>query len=109
MQKLVLIVLLAFLISACQSQSLPAAPGAQADAQTQLPAPAIVDRNQVPRIELADAKQHFDAQTAYFVDARSLGEYEEQHIAGAYYVPSIGLEEHLSELPTDKLVITYCT
>lgn len=109
MRKLMLVVVLACLVSACQLQLLPAESGGAAGDQAPLPPMSIADRDHVPRIELADAKKHFDAQTAYFVDARSRGEYEDQHITGAYYLPIIGLQEHLSELPKDKLIITYCT
>ncbi|MEZ4664820.1 MAG: rhodanese-like domain-containing protein [Caldilineaceae bacterium] len=86
MQKLVLIVLLACLTSACQLQLLPQESGGPASTQAPLTPMTIIDRDHVPRIELADAKQHFDVGTAYFVDARSRSEYEEQHIAGAYYL-----------------------
>ena len=104
-----LIVLLACCAAACQLQLRPAESGAHVDAATPLPTMSIPDRNHVLRVTLAEAKVHFDAHTAYFVDARSRIDFEEQHIAGAYYLPIVGLQAHLSELPKDKLVIAYCT
>ncbi|MCB0088634.1 MAG: hypothetical protein KDE54_12025 [Caldilineaceae bacterium] len=109
MQKLMLVVLFACCAAACQLQLRPEESRAQTNAPIPLPTMAIADRNHVLRVTLTEAKAYFDAHTAYFVDARSRIDYEEQHIAGAYYLPIIGLQDHLSELPKDKLVIAYCT
>lgn len=103
MKKLLLIIFCTCIVSACQLQT------AQQEPQAQRSLMSIADPSQVPRVTLAEAKAHFDDESAYFVDSRGRIEYEEQHIAGAYYLPIVGLKEHLDELPKDKLVIAYCT
>lgn len=109
MKKLLLIVLWVCLTSGCQLPSVQEEAVGPAATQTQLPAMSIADRSEVPRVTLAEAKRHFDQGTAYFVDARTRTAYEGRHIAGAFYLPATGLQDHLHELPKDKLVIAYCT
>jgi rhodanese-related sulfurtransferase len=69
---------------------------------------------QIPFIELKEAKKLFDQGAAIFVDARSVGDYEEAHIKGARGLSLISLIEnpYLAEkiLPekTD-LYVVYCS
>jgi len=42
------------------------------------------------------------------LDVRPQEEYEAGHLPGALSVPISELEEHLEELPKDKIIITYC-
>lgn len=109
MNKLVLIVLFALFASACQRPFARQASVEPPVTQAPLPAMSIADRSEVPRITLTEAKQHFDQETAYFVDTRPASAYEAQHIAGAFHLTPADLQAHLHELPKDKLVITYCT
>ncbi|MEZ4732106.1 MAG: rhodanese-like domain-containing protein [Caldilineaceae bacterium] len=109
MKKYLLIALFVCLASGCQLPALQEEAVDSTAAQGQQSALSITDRSEVPRVTLAEAKQHFDQGTAYFVDARTRTTYEGRHIAGAFFLPATGLQEHLHELPKDKLVITYCT
>jgi rhodanese-related sulfurtransferase len=43
-----------------------------------------------------------------FVDARPELDYEFGHIPGAINVPYFAADEHLSELPRDRLIVAYC-
>lgn len=46
---------------------------------------------------------------AVVIDVRSQDVYDAGHIPGAKLIPSNEILNHLSELPKDKLIITYCS
>ena len=64
------------------------------------------------RILLEDVRRHFEAGTATFVDARTVEDYAEGHLATAVNIPSTEKEDHLDRifqmLPPDGLIIIYC-
>lgn len=43
------------------------------------------------------------------VDVRSQDSYDAGHIPGAKLIPAGEILNHLKELPTDKLIVTYCS
>lgn len=64
------------------------------------------------RISLFEAKNLFDKEKGFFIDARSKTEYKKGHIKGAINIP-VGkifqyLEKNISKLPKDKILVTYC-
>ena len=65
------------------------------------------------RATLQDAKRAFDRKDVLFVDARSLGDYEQGHIPGALNLPVDKFEsegrELLKDFPKDAGIITYCS
>jgi rhodanese-related sulfurtransferase len=68
----------------------------EAEAQTRAPnvwkpdtsGPFVPETDKPVQITIQEAKLHFDAKTALFVDARSLSEYEGGHIPGAIRLTS---------------------
>lgn len=46
---------------------------------------------------------------AVVIDVRSQDAYDAGHIPGAKVIPAGEILNHLSELPKDKLIITYCS
>ena len=102
-----LLVLTVLLVSACMPIQDPGAPQAEV---TPPPPPMVIEKaSEVPRISLEEAKEHFDNGTATFVDSRSVGEYDQAHIAGAIHVAPGTVSILTNELPKDQLLITYCT
>ena len=63
----------------------------------------------VDRIEAQDAKRLVDKGEAVIVDVRSRAAWDMGHVQGALHVPTEELDARLSQLPKDKLIITYCT
>lgn len=60
-------------------------------------------------ITVDEAYQIFISNKDYlFIDVRSEDEYNSGHIEGAIYIPVSEIENRLSEIPEDKLVIVYC-
>lgn len=45
----------------------------------------------------------------FVVDVRSQDAYDAGHIPGAKLIPSGEILNHLKELPSDKLIVTYCS
>lgn len=43
-----------------------------------------------------------------FLDVRSLGEYQQGHIAGSIHIPIQELQQRLSELPKNKRIYVHC-
>jgi 3-mercaptopyruvate sulfurtransferase SseA len=90
----------------------------QQQAPTPTPAPAIesqqaVAAREVPlesarRIQRDEAIKLVKAGKAVFVDVRPRAQYDEGHIKGAVSFPLSELPAHLKELPTKKMIITYC-
>jgi len=63
----------------------------------------------VPRITAQELKAKLDAGQAVVFDARLQESYTQRHIAGAVSLPEDEVAARLAELPTDKLVVFYCT
>ncbi len=63
-------------------------------------------------IPLEEAKDHFLARTALYLDARPKDTYDQGHIKGALNLPLEDLDDRYTDvvahIPTDKLIITYC-
>lgn len=81
----------------------PTQPAANSESATISPFP------EVPRITIADAKKLFDAGTAVFVDTHSPQMFDNEHIKSAINVPFNEIDAHISKVPKDKTVITYCS
>jgi 3-mercaptopyruvate sulfurtransferase SseA len=66
---------------------------------------------QVPRVNVDEAKAAFDSGEAVIVDVRSADAYATSHAAGALSVPLGFFESEIEnvDLPKEKWIITYCT
>lgn len=62
----------------------------------------------VRRITIEEARAAAEAGKAVFLDVRSPDAYRLGHIKGALSVPEGTVAARASELPKDKLIITYC-
>ena len=81
---------------------------------TPIPTALIIEQSNlpypdVPRIKVEDARAAAERRQAIIVDARSATQYAHSHIPGAKSIPVNELENRLSELNKDQLIITYCT
>lgn len=63
----------------------------------------------VRRIDLRDAERLFNSGDAIVVDVRSEADYAKSHVRGAINIPVALVQSRASELPRDKMIITYCT
>lgn len=61
------------------------------------------------RITDTDANEALKGGKAIIIDVRGEAAYKAGHIKGAKLIPAGEIEKHISELPKDKLIITYCS
>src|SRR4030095_15175115 len=93
-------------LTACNSaelKNLKAA--ATAPSQTSATPPADGAR----RVTSAELKALLDKNEAVVIDVRNEAAYNAGHIRGAKLIPEAEVVNHVSELPKDKLIVTYCS
>jgi hypothetical protein len=76
---------------------------------TPMPTVDINNLAAAERISLQDAKAHFDAGTAIFLDVRPENSYARSHVTGAMHIVLEEVDARFKEIPQDQLIITYCT
>lgn len=91
--------------SGCNSAEQKNRSGAIASASPVAPAPSDGAR----RITTAELQGLLAKNQAVVVDVRNESSYNAGHIHGAKLIPEADLPNHLSELPKDKLIVTYCS
>jgi hypothetical protein len=113
-----MILTLAFVLSACSAQPTQAPPTV-APTHTLQPGRGISSEERelpltdadVPRISLEEAQTALESGAAVIVDVRSTEAFEASHVAGAISVPLGVIERDLANVPLnrDQWIITYCT
>jgi len=71
------------------------------------PAPAAADGAR--RISVSELKDLIAKNQAVVIDVRNEASYNAGHIHGAKLIPEAEIPNHLSEMPKDKLIVTYCS
>jgi predicted sulfurtransferase len=100
----VLTLLAAFAQSGCNSAEQKKSSGPIATAS-----PAAPASDGARRISVNEVKDLLDKNQAIVIDVRNEASYNAGHIHGARLIPEADLPNHLSELPKDKLIVTYCS
>jgi len=94
---------------------LPAAVAAQPTAMTPQKPAEMTPMSQLEppdgarRIGGAEAREAVAKGNAVLIDVRAMEAFDASHAKGAKSIPLNELLNRLSELPKDKLIITYCT
>jgi 3-mercaptopyruvate sulfurtransferase SseA len=70
------------------------------------PPPSSDAARRITTVELNDALAQGKA---IVVDVRNDAAFKQGHIKGAILIPSTEIANHLSELPRDKMIVTYCS
>lgn len=68
-------------------------------------------KQEINKIDIEEAKYLFDSGRAVFVDARSKGEYDRQHIKGAIFLATNATNEEIIKAAKkyrNKVLVTYC-
>lgn len=63
----------------------------------------------IRRITVAELRDLLDKNQAITVDVRDEASFKKGHIRGAKLIPVADVLNHTSELPKDKLIVTYCS
>ena len=64
--------------------------------------------NEIPQIQIHEAKQKFDQKDCLFVDIRDPGSYEAAHVPGAIHLHDGNVQEFIESTDKDRAVIVYC-
>ena len=64
--------------------------------------------NEVPEIQIDEAKKKFDQRDCMFVDIRDPGSYRAAHIPGAVHLHDGNVREFIQGADKDREVIVYC-
>jgi len=70
--------------------------------------PAAHEEDGARRISIAEASRAVENGTAVLVDVRSAENWAAGHAKGAINIPVEQVVARISELPRDKMIITYC-
>ena len=63
----------------------------------------------IRRITVVELRDLLAKNEAFVVDVRNDANYKAGHIRGAKLIPVADTLKHVDELPTDKLIVTYCS
>ena len=103
--SLLAVALLGFVLTACNSlekkvsQAGPIAPKPPTTAPT----------DGIRRITVVELRDLLAKNEAVVVDVRNDSAFKAGHIRGARLIPVADTLKHVDELPTDKLIVTYCS
>jgi thiosulfate sulfurtransferase len=64
--------------------------------------------NDIPQIQIHDAKKKLDEKESTFVDIRDPGSYHEAHIPGAIHLHDGNVQEFLQNTDKETPVVVYC-
>jgi Rhodanese-like domain len=63
----------------------------------------------IKRVTTVELREALEKGTALVVDVRGDAPYKQSHIKGSISIPVGEVEARLSELPRDKMIVTYCS
>ena len=76
--------------------------------KTQL-APETTYADGARRITIEELEALMKNNECVVIDVRNQAMYDTGHIPGAKLIPAGEIQNHLSELPRDKMIVTYCS
>ncbi len=103
---MVMILFVAVTISACNSaEQKPVGIAAAKKATPVQPPPS----DGIRRVTVHELQDLLAKGQAVVIDVRNQAAYDQGHIKGAKLIPLNEVQNHLSELPKDKTIVTYCS
>ena len=73
------------------------------------PGPDTVYADGAKRVTIEEMEAMVKDGTAIVVDVRNQAAYDQGHIPGSRLIPAGEILNHISELPRDKMIVTYCS
>ena len=70
--------------------------------------PGKVHDDGARRITTAELETLMKEGKAFVVDVRTQDAFDQGHIPGSKLIPAGDIQNHIKELPRDKLIVTYC-
>ena len=81
---------------------------AHSQQKTQL-APETTYADGARRVTIEEMEALVKNNEAVVIDVRNQAMYDAGHIPGAKLIPAGEIQNHLDELPKDKMIVTYCS
>ena len=78
-------------------------------AANRAPSPEITYADGARRVTIDELETMIKKGEAFIVDVRNQAMYDAGHIPGSRLIPAAEILNHLSELPKDKTIVTYCS
>jgi rhodanese-related sulfurtransferase len=69
----------------------------------------IAPADGVKRVTTVEVRDALSKGTAIVIDVRGDSVYKQSHIKGSISIPENQIATRLSELPRDKMIVTYCS
>ena len=80
-----------------------------ANTNTKPVGPETVYADGARRVTIAELEAMMKDGTAVVIDVRNQASYDLGHIPGSRLIPAGEILNHTSELPRDKMIVTYCS
>jgi hypothetical protein len=109
------VVLATFVLAACnssESKGNRAASSAGSNSAVKFPDASsghIAPSDGVKRVTTVELREALEKGTAIVVDVRGDSVYKQNHIKGSISIPEAQIASRVSELPRDKMIVTYCS
>jgi 3-mercaptopyruvate sulfurtransferase SseA len=71
--------------------------------------PETVYADGARRVTIEEMEAMLKDGTAIVIDVRNQAAYDQGHIPGSRLIPAGEILNHISELPRDKMIVTYCS
>jgi len=101
-----LLLFLAAVLAACNSSEHQ--PAAYVSTKKEAPVPPPPSDG-IRRVTVQELQDLLAKGQAVIVDVRNQVSFDQGHIKGAKLIPMTEIQNHLSELPKDKTIVTYCS
>lgn len=98
----------ALLLTACNSAEQKKTASTVSPGNTQ-PAPPTVVADGVRRVTPTELRDMLAKNEAVVIDVRNADAYNAAHVQGAKLIPEAEVANRSSELPKNKLIVTYCS
>ena len=102
------LIVMLVLVTAAVVISCNAVNKAHSQQKTQL-SPETTYADGARRVTIEELEALVKNNEAVVIDVRNQASYDAGHIPGAKLIPAGEIQNHLDELPKDKMIVTYCS
>jgi hypothetical protein len=103
--SLLIVVVSALMLAACTANDTK--PTTQAKKAKFVP--STVSADGIARITIPELEVLLKDNEAVVIDVRNQESFDEEHILGSKLIPELEIVARANELPSDKLIVTYCS
>jgi 3-mercaptopyruvate sulfurtransferase SseA len=102
-----LVVISALILAACTSKD--GSSTANPNAIKTTPSSQSVYADGIARVTIPELEELLKKNQAVVIDVRNQESFDQEHIPGSKLIPEAEIVARSSELPRDKMIVTYCS